>query len=198
MPATPISLTIVAEEFRAVALFSSAKQSVTANVQFLPEAGGRYLVKGEVSEQGSSVWLEDLFGNIVSKITTFRPNSRPNSIRPAERPTITSRTRPQLFQAITGGESVATVVAKLGEPEHIEKQAANHLNRRPSQIIYQYQGLGGIAFLADSSTPLGVYYVLPLAEPTPLITLWPSMVKPWFAWPKPTTGRNNSHCRSWI
>jgi hypothetical protein len=65
VPVRPMKLKLLATHTTGApihALFSQAAGSffsVEGVVDFTPESGGRYVVKGELKKEGSSVWLED-------------------------------------------------------------------------------------------------------------------------------------------
>ncbi len=44
------------------------EMKVTGDIVFTPEANKNYYVRGELSKDGSKVWLEDSEGNIVSRV----------------------------------------------------------------------------------------------------------------------------------
>lgn len=49
------------------------KMEVGGEVTFTPEPNGRYVVKGKLSETGSSVWIQDVRGRVVTEKITFTP-----------------------------------------------------------------------------------------------------------------------------
>ncbi|HTE14881.1 MAG TPA: hypothetical protein VK642_07365 [Burkholderiales bacterium] len=66
LPARPMKVKLLASHTTAApihALFSQAAGnffSVEGVVDFVPEPGGEYVVKGDLKKDGSSVWIEDI------------------------------------------------------------------------------------------------------------------------------------------
>lgn len=49
------------------------KMEVHGDVTFTPKAKGRYVVKGKLTEEGSSVWIQDVGGRVVTEKVIFTP-----------------------------------------------------------------------------------------------------------------------------
>lgn len=50
-----------------IGILMNKNYSVRRTVTFTPQPGGRYLVKGQLGESGSSVWIESEDGTVVAK-----------------------------------------------------------------------------------------------------------------------------------
>lgn len=117
---------------------------ITGDVSLTPKANEFYTVVGTLGESKSQIWVEDLSGNRVSDIVEKTGDStRVITDLPAPVP---PKDRKALYTSIRGGESVAQVVKKLGEPDSITVEEGSTFKGRPTQIIYHYPELGQIFF----------------------------------------------------
>jgi hypothetical protein len=79
IPAKPTKLTLRGTHRAGAPILEIASRadgtffSVEGDVQFTPVAGGRYVVKGELRKEGSSVWLEDA---ATGKVVTEKVRSK--------------------------------------------------------------------------------------------------------------------------
>ncbi|RQO57214.1 hypothetical protein DBR47_15380 [Paucibacter sp. KBW04] len=80
VPAVPMRLKLSAHPLTGAPIQAMAMQiagtffSVEGVVDFKPEGSGRYVVRGELKKQGSSVWIEDaVTGNVLTTKVTQTP-----------------------------------------------------------------------------------------------------------------------------
>ena len=69
VPAQPLTLKLLGSTYHAAPILAltGTSYSVSGEVQFHPQAGQRYIVKGTLGEDYRAVWLEDLDGQVVSQ-----------------------------------------------------------------------------------------------------------------------------------
>jgi len=149
VPAQRLAVTLIAQRIYAipiVGMFSDEEVNILySEVYFSPQPNQVYLVNGRLSGDDSDVWIEDAHGNIVSAPING------DSVEPTRK----VRTRVEQFLYLKGGESAASVVNKLGQPERIQKH-----NKRV--IYYEYEGLGRIRFSVEYGKQLFIYNTTPV------------------------------------
>lgn len=132
---------------------SDAKNRAEGTVEFTPIPNMKYFVKGTLGKKYSSVWIEDSNGNVVSdRIGAIDPEIEKLSIINKISTTVSSKdatkTRADIFLGIAGGESVDSVVEKLGKPDGIVETKASVFAGPPAHdfTTYEYKKLGKIQF----------------------------------------------------
>ncbi|MDK2594871.1 hypothetical protein [Pseudoalteromonas obscura] len=150
-------------------LFNSGSSfEVRGDISFIPEENTHYIVGGELNESRSAVWIEDLFGKIVSPVIYIEEQgSEPKQLSAAEYYSLTNKTYAlnsdlaEQFAQIKGGESVGRVTAKLGEPSSKNYMKANLFSARQAYYEYSYKGLGVVRFTAYGQEAGYVIHVKP-------------------------------------
>lgn len=143
----------------AAMLFGDKRSTIEGKITFTPEVGRNYLVTGELSQDYSAIWIEDIHGNVVSDVLVqYEENSADSSGAEQRVSSIKSRTgrslnRTELFVAISAGESADLVQAKLGPPDKTSTYRGNILAERPAHVMFMYDGLGSIQFSSDAGEP---------------------------------------------
>lgn len=141
-------------------LNAGSNYEVSGEVEFTPEEGQHYLVSGELSKESSSVWIENINGEIVTDVIYLEKGKKQSvkmastaflamtSIKRNPKKTFKNEEakRVAVFSQIRGGESLKRVLAKLGEPDSTRYDDGNIFTRRPSHIDYIYNGLGKVRF----------------------------------------------------
>lgn len=121
---------------------------VEGDVEFTPMENNHYILGGELSEQYSAVWIEDINGNIVSdKIEKLVGEDIPK-VRVMNGSSIARERRDKLqhFEHLRVGESRELVLKKLGEPTDMVFVEGNLFTQRRAKIIYMYEDIGSIEF----------------------------------------------------
>ena len=165
IPIKPLSLYIVGQLHHSAPigamLNSGSNYIVEGEVNFTPEKDEMYIVSGRLSEASSAVWIEDISGNIVSKIIELNSSSYDTTMVRYDKKKMDDLPREDLFLNLASGESKNLIIAKLGEPDSISKYGGNFLIEKPPSVTYQYEGLGSIQFSARNSEALFVEKVIP-------------------------------------
>lgn len=163
IPVKPIKLFLVANVVHsapiAYLIDPDAKNRAEGEIEFTPIPNMKYFVKGSLSKKYSSVWLEDSNGNIVSnRIGTIDPSIKNISIENKVDAVVNgkevSKTRAEIFLGIAGGESVDSVIDKLGRPDSIIETKASIFAGPPAHdyTTYEYKTLGKIQFFGVQSS----------------------------------------------
>jgi len=140
-------------------LFGDKRSTIEGEITFTPEVGRNYLVTGELSEDYSAIWIEDIHGNVVSDVLVQYEEDLADSSGSEQRiSAIKSRTgrslnRTELFVDISAGESVDLIQAKLGPPDKTSTYGGNVLIQRPAHVMFMYDGLGSIQFNSKRGEP---------------------------------------------
>ena len=101
--------------------------------------------------------MEDINGDIVSQVVSLVKGSETPSITPADiyieingqtshSSSDVKKDNVTLFSSISGGESLALVIAKVGEPDSVHYDKGNFFTQRRPHLDYVYSGLGKIRF----------------------------------------------------
>lgn len=154
VPAQAMKLNIVGLSYYAapiVGMFASdGDHSVRGEIEFTPKANQTYLVTGEINKETSAVWVEDMFGNIVTEKLTVNNESEVTELiklsEQEQQPLIESLSREAFFHNIKPGEPVEFVVSKIGEADKVEVEERGFFSVKQSAVIYTYDGLGKIYF----------------------------------------------------
>ncbi|WP_299494174.1 hypothetical protein [uncultured Shewanella sp.] len=153
-------------------LNAGSNYGVQGEVIFKPEADKHYLVSGELTQEHSSVWIEDMHGNIVSDVVLLEEDQKESRIVAAKDFEVNTnnihipleavqQNKFTLFSQISGGESLALVLSKIGEPDSTLYDSGNFFSQRPSHIDYIYDGLGKIRFTTFKKQAQNVLKVMP-------------------------------------
>ena len=163
IPVRPLKITLTARVIHAApitAIFDSKSgKHLEGEIEFTPIQNMKYFVKGNLHENLSSLWIEDINGVIVSK-----PIGNPLAnklIEKTQKPeNLTSARR---FSNISIGESVDSVIQKLGKPENIVETKATSLYGHDF-TTYEYQNLGKIQFFGITPNIKTVEMLIPSVE----------------------------------
>lgn len=152
IPIKPLKISLVARTVHATGamalLDSESSLKLEGDVELIPIPDMKYFVKGILSKEQTSVWIEDIHGNVVSQRLG-------KLIQPAadQESTKANQTRPPLttsdiFSSISTGESVSSITRKLGQPDRISEHKAAFLAGPPAHdfTTYEYNNLGKIQF----------------------------------------------------
>lgn len=165
VPIKPLSIYIVGQVYHSApigAMFNAGKNYIVeGEVDFTPEKDKSYLINGSLSEAYSAVWIEDINGNVVSKIIENKSPSYVPAHESDDQPEKKELSREELFLNLTSGESESLVVSKLGRPDGISKYSGNAFIGKRASVTYQYKGLGDIQFSAQNEKPLFIERVTP-------------------------------------
>jgi len=151
-------------------LNAGSNYMVRGEVEFMPEAGQYYLISGSLSKERSAVWIENLKGDIVSDVVLVIGDSKKSTVIPSSQYIMDNRSHDSrnekqdktvLFSNISGGESLALVTEKIGEPDSTTYNKANFFTQRPASIDYKYRGLGVIRFTSHEKKAGSVLRVFP-------------------------------------
>ena len=126
--------------------------SVEGIVNFSPEENKEYIVRGKLSENTSSVWISDQYGNVASDIVVVKKVTKQLKTELVKSEIKTNNnhggSRQDVFNNLVGGETDKLVKAKLGTPNDIEVYEGNSFTFRKPHITYFYDGLGKLQFSA--------------------------------------------------
>lgn len=168
IPIKPINLYLIGQVHHSAPIgyiFSSTSNYIIeGEVNFTPKKNEKYLINGSLSEDYSAVWIEDINGNVVSKVIEKRGLSHVSIIDSGLQPQKIELSKKELFLKLASGESENLVVSKLGKPDKITKYGGNFLIEKPPSVTYQYEGLGSIQFSAQKSAALFIERVTPNIE----------------------------------
>lgn len=136
---------------------------VEGEIDFTPEEGERYIVRGTLSKDRSIVWIENSKGSKVSNVIEKKSDSyvagqEPIKIEPAK--PVTQR---EILLSFKGGESLALVEEKLGKPDSTIFEKGNYFKERPETVTYLYEKIGSIQFISVKQIPKTVDRVFPKA-----------------------------------
>jgi hypothetical protein len=145
---------------------------VRGEVDFIPEANKHYLISGELSKERSAVWIENLKGDIVSQVVLIVEDNKESTVIPASQyekksghsiisPSDEKKHKAALFSDISGGESIALVIEKIGKPDSVLYDDGNFFSNRRSHVDYVYDGLGKIRFSSRDKQAENVLRVFP-------------------------------------
>lgn len=149
IPSEPLKITIVGQNYHAAPLGqwldSKNLHTIKETLSFHPKSEIDYLVKGALKNNYHAIWIEDIFGKIISNITTYDNGKTQyissNKLKNYSAPV----TEEQTFLNIQGGESSEIIIKKLGPPDSMEQLKAS-LFRPLHQTTYAYNDLGEIYF----------------------------------------------------
>lgn len=145
VPAQPMRIRLSAQKLWGAPLFEALSSDTNVSfgdtIQFTPKENALYLVKGHFGESHSEIWLEDTHGNVVSEVIQF--DGKNTQTVPASN-TLEPKTRNVRFLTITGGESLASIVQKIGEPDEIEQRRPSFGTPFSPTSIFRYKDLGEI------------------------------------------------------
>lgn len=131
-----------------VAMINAGKNyNVEGDIQFTPTPNEIYLVKGELGEDSSAVWIEDLKGNIKSNIIGNLSETDKIDIlnkRKLKSNNPETQSRDDIYLNISTGESGTSIIKKLGSPTTIIEGELNGFTARKSDTQYIYDDLGTI------------------------------------------------------
>lgn len=142
IPIKPLKMSLTAKVIYAapiVAITDSETDLILEqDIEFTPQPDMFYYVKGVLSKSNSSIWIEDINGEKVSRHLSKANPSIQNST-----PTTAS-----LFSQISTGESLNSVIKKLGKPDNISEYKASIFTGPPAHSFttYEYNNLGSIKF----------------------------------------------------
>ncbi|MEM1229621.1 MAG: hypothetical protein AAGI15_03730 [Pseudomonadota bacterium] len=155
-----------------IAEWLSSQIRAEGEIEFKPEPGKTYLVKGKVEGNLTQVWLADAFGNRVSRIISS-DESGPSTATseteplptPEPAPAVKAPVSPQIaFARITAGESESLVREKFGSPASVTRDAGNMFTQRPPTETHHYPKLGQVTYVYGARKALFVDKVEPIAR----------------------------------
>ncbi len=157
-----------------IAEWLSSHNRAKGEIEFKPEPGQTYLVKGTVKGDLTQVWLADAFGNRVSRIISSDETAAGSANTEAELVTApdaatavaeTAPDSPQIaFARVTAGESESLIREKFGAPASVSKDAGNLFTQRPPTETHHYPSLGQITYVYGARRALFVDKVEPIAR----------------------------------
>jgi hypothetical protein len=158
MPLTTQRIHLVGQYFHIVpivAMFGSEdKYTIKGMVTLEPKANTHYVIKGSVSEAYSAVWIEDHQGKIVTNVVE-RMGADPKKASDIKRQLFEDKSKEQskeaLFASLSGGEPVALVNRKLGQPVN-----AIPIPDHRKMSINRYKDLGSVQFSGYNNASLFV------------------------------------------
>ena len=171
VPVKPLKIFISAKVIHSAPIASltdsDANNHAEGQVEFLPVANMRYVIKGNLSKNYSSVWIEDTNGNAVSKrIENINANATvtptTNTTKEPDRSKSSELTKTEIFLKISGGETLELVTEKLGTPDNIQEVKASIFAGPPAHnyTVYEYKGLGKVQFFGVQPKQLTVEKVI--------------------------------------
>lgn len=153
VPAQTIQLYLVGRSNHSAPIASAVDKnmySVSGVVEFTPIANEYYLVNGRLGREKSSIWLEDIHGNVVSNVITRTAEGTkvvPWSTDSIKLKKKMKRTETEFFYNVKIGESWDLVKYKLGDSTSSLIQKGNFLNSDSyPTVTHDYGGLGSIRF----------------------------------------------------
>ncbi len=134
---------------------------VEGSIEFTPLENNHYIVGGELSEQYSAVWIEDINGNIVSDKVEKLVGESTSKVRVLKENSavLEKRNILQHFEHLRAGESRELVLKKLGEPTDMMFVEGNLFTQRRAKIIYIYEDIGSIEFNTVPRNDKQAHYV---------------------------------------
>lgn len=157
-PTKPITVLLKSASYNPQLISSilSKKKNLTfeKELSFTPEPGKRYIVRGELTEEKKSIWIEEYLGKKVAQsddIDTDSVNLNPNS----------TLSRSELFLKIQESDPKEYIVSTFGEPDNIVKKKSNFLTGKPAIHDYEYDGLGIVRLEAPNKYDIYVKEIIP-------------------------------------
>jgi hypothetical protein len=150
MPLSPQRIKLVGRYFHIMPLVSivgfKSEQTVEGWVTLELKADTDYVIKGNLSEAYSAIWIEDHHGQIVSEVIDRIGDNKQLAMDAKkqlfeQRPTANDQSRQALFAGISEGEPEALVNRKLGEPINAEPILERH-----NLSINRYKDVGSVQF----------------------------------------------------
>jgi hypothetical protein len=144
IPAKPLKLSLTARVIHsspiAILMDPDSKLTLEGDIDFTPQPNMKYFVKGILRKDKASIWIEDINGNIM-------PESLGNFI-PKRIDTLEPKSIATIFSNISNGESLDSVIRKLGQPDHILEYKKSVFSQSPAHdfTTYEYHNLGKIQF----------------------------------------------------
>ncbi|QPL42041.1 hypothetical protein IT970_11220 [Pseudoalteromonas sp. A41-2] len=175
VPTEPMTLTLVAQVHHAAPInymFNAGSNFiVSGDVSFTPEANQHYVVKGYLSPDFSSVWIENMSGKQVSDAIVLEgdpdesktkiamlsdgevklPEPEKNQAAPKKSILITNQPFDNPLFFLERGLSVDAVVTKLGKPDHIRVIEKGFFNNSPEIQLYHYKDIGAVEMVKSQT-----------------------------------------------
>lgn len=152
IPIKPLKISLIAHVAHSTGamtlLDSESSIKLEGDVELIPIPDMKYFVKGILSKEQTSVWIEDIHGNVVSqRLGKFTPPATDQESAKAN-PTSAPGSPSDIFSNISTGESVSSITRKLGPPDKISEHKAFLLAGPPVHdfTTYEYKSLGKIQF----------------------------------------------------
>jgi hypothetical protein len=163
IPVKPLKITLTARVIHAApvtSLFDSESNNhLEGEIEFTPIKNMKYFVKGTLQKDATSIWIEDINGVVVSK-----PLGNPSTSKLTEKTQKRENLTPaEKFSSINIGESVDSVIQKLGNPENVIETKTRSLHGHDI-TTYEYQNLGKIRFFGIQPNIKTVEMLIPSVE----------------------------------
>ncbi|MGI2258636.1 hypothetical protein [Shewanella sp. GXUN23E] len=139
---------------------ASGINTVTGEVEFTPQSNGFYRVTGGLSEDKGTIWIEDLQGNRVSALVErVAEQTQIDSQLP---PSQTVQDKAELFKGVKPGESVQSVIHRLGPPDETQIIEGSFWAAKRALVKHSYTQYGSITYMTagiNGKEPISVVEV---------------------------------------
>ena len=161
VPAQTLKISLVGLSYYAAPIAgmfaSDGDFSIRGEIELAAQPNQTYLITGDINKTTSAVWVEDMYGNVVSdKLTINNESEVTKLIKLADqeqKPKIESLSPEAFFRNIKQGEPVDFVESKLGKADKTKLEERSFFSTEPSYVIHSYEGVGKIYYSEHKGQP---------------------------------------------
>jgi len=169
IPTKPLKVSLTARVVHSAPIVfladPDAKLKLEGDVEFTPTPNMKYFVKGILNKDQASIWIEDINGNLISKPLGHPMPKTIDSSETQKNGVMPPNSNAAVFANISNGESLDSVIRKLGSPDKISEYKASIFIGPPAHdfTTYEYRSLGKIQFFGVNPKIRTVEKIIPNA-----------------------------------
>lgn len=161
VPAQTLKISLVGLSYYAAPIAgifaSDGDFSIRGEIELAAQPNQTYLITGDINKTTSAVWVEDMYGNVVSDKLTINNESEVTKLiklaSQEQKTKIESLSPEVFFRNIKQGEPVDFVESKLGKADKTKLEESSFFSTEPDYVIHSYEGVGKIYYSEHKGQP---------------------------------------------